>query len=292
MIKNSPIKKPFFYDTKEGIDYFTKLMIEENPKKLSEKEKQDILKEGQAMKKAALDNHVRTVKPMDNLDPNTYLSDPKVRGKILEIDKLEKDLNLAPPKPKKSVNYLSNNYSFAENFKKQSKNIKDYKPKTPLATPPKKRNYWDAYVKLNAGNKGPMKFPELTQEEIERAKRPSDWEVIYGSMSPFEKGQWNNEQRRKKLKDQKEEAEDKAAEEPSSVKMAKEVVEHAIPNSSLIRGPKSKDHYPGALSAEDSISNMPVEHAIRPKNHEPGLSESFVKEKMAEAKIIKDVLGE
>ena len=32
------------------------------------------------------------------------------------------------PKPK-SVNYLSNNYSFAENFKKQSKNIKDYKPK-------------------------------------------------------------------------------------------------------------------------------------------------------------------
>jgi len=30
--------------------------------------------------------------------------------------------------PKKSVNYLSNNYSFAENFKKQSKNIKDYKP--------------------------------------------------------------------------------------------------------------------------------------------------------------------
>jgi hypothetical protein len=31
-------------------------------------------------------------------------------------------------KPKKSVNYLSNNYSFAENFKKQSKNINDYKP--------------------------------------------------------------------------------------------------------------------------------------------------------------------
>ena len=36
----------------------------------------------------------------------------------------------AKPKPKKSVNYLSNNYSFAENFKKQSKNINDYKPTT------------------------------------------------------------------------------------------------------------------------------------------------------------------
>ena len=42
-------------------------------------------------------------------------------------------------KPKKSVNYLSNNYSFAENFKKQSKNIKDYKPtaKKPFKTVPK-----------------------------------------------------------------------------------------------------------------------------------------------------------
>ena len=45
----------------------------------------------------------------------------------------------AKPKPKKSVNYLSDNYSFAENFKKQSKNIKDYKPtaKKPFKTVPK-----------------------------------------------------------------------------------------------------------------------------------------------------------
>ena len=42
-------------------------------------------------------------------------------------------------KPKKSVNYLSNNYSFAENFKKQSKNINDYKPTAnkPFKTVPK-----------------------------------------------------------------------------------------------------------------------------------------------------------
>ena len=42
-------------------------------------------------------------------------------------------------KPKKSVNYLSDNYSFAENFKKQSKNIKDYKPTAnkPFKTVPK-----------------------------------------------------------------------------------------------------------------------------------------------------------
>ena len=42
-------------------------------------------------------------------------------------------------KPKKSVNYLSNNYSFEENFKKQSKNINDYKPtaKKPFKVVPK-----------------------------------------------------------------------------------------------------------------------------------------------------------
>ena len=42
-------------------------------------------------------------------------------------------------KPKKSVNYLSDNYSFAENFKKQSKNINNYKPTTkkPFKTVPK-----------------------------------------------------------------------------------------------------------------------------------------------------------
>ena len=135
MIKKSPIRKPYYYDTKDGIDYFTKLMVEENPKKLSDKEKQEIHKLGRDMKKAALDNHIRTVKPMDNLDPKSYLSDPLQRGKILEIDKLEKDLNLAPPKPKKSVNYLSNNYSFAENFKKQSKNINNYKPTTTANKP-------------------------------------------------------------------------------------------------------------------------------------------------------------
>ena len=44
MIKKSfPIQKPYFYDTKEGIDHFTKILVEENPKKLTEKEKLDIV---------------------------------------------------------------------------------------------------------------------------------------------------------------------------------------------------------------------------------------------------------
>ena len=167
MIKKSfPIKKPYFYDTKEGVDHFTKLMIEENPKKLSEKEKQDIHKTGREMKRAALDYHAEKLKKFDNLDPSSYPADPIQRGRLLEIGKLEKDLELPPGQRKP------------------------------------RRNIWDEYVKTG-------KMPELTAEERIRAKGPSDWDVIYGSMTPFEKGQWNAEQRKDKLKKQKEFDEEK-----------------------------------------------------------------------------------
>ena len=92
MIKNSPIKKPYFYDTKEGIDHFTKLSIEDNPKKLTPKELADIHKVGRDMKRAALEDHANKLKKFDNLDPTTYPSDPVQRGTLLEIGKLEKDL--------------------------------------------------------------------------------------------------------------------------------------------------------------------------------------------------------
>jgi len=168
MIKKSfPIRKPYFYDTKEGVDHFTKLMIEENPKKLSDKEKQEIHQLGKDMKKSALDYHSKKLKKFDNLDPTTYPSDPAQRGTLMEIGKLEKDLEL------------------------------------PLGQRKPKRNIWDEFVK----NKGVM--PELTAEERIRAKGPSDWDVIYSTMSPQEKGTWNAEKRREKLQKQKEFEEEK-----------------------------------------------------------------------------------
>ena len=168
MIKKSfPIRKPYFYDTKEGVDHFTKLMIEDSPKKLSDKEKQEIHQLGKDMKKSALDYHAKKLKKFDNLDPTTYPSDPAQRGTLMEIGKLEKDLELPPGQRKP------------------------------------KRNIWDEFVK----NKGVM--PELTAEERIRAKGPSDWDVIYGSMSPQEKGTWNAEKRREKLQKQKEFEEEK-----------------------------------------------------------------------------------
>ena len=175
MNKNPPIKKPYFYDTKEGIDYFTKEhLIDQNSKKLSDKEKQEIHQLGKDMKRSVLDYHSKKLKKFDNLDPTTYPSDPVQRGTLLEIGKLEKDLEVSPGQIK-----------------------------------PKRRNYWDETVKLNAGNKGELKLPALTAEERIRAKGPSDWDVIYGSMTPFEKGQWNAEKRKEKLQKQKDEAEEK-----------------------------------------------------------------------------------
>jgi len=275
MIKKSfPIKEPFLYDTKRGIDYFTKLMIEDNPKKLTPKELTEINKLNKDMKKAALDNHIRTVKPMDNMDPTSYLSDPVQRGKILEIDKLEKDLA-----PKLADLPIVKN------------NINNIKPRSRTGNP-SGRDYWKETLKLNVGNKGPTILPEVSPEDRNQLSGTKLWKAMYKDFSPFEKGTWNAEQRKQKLQREKEAAEDKASVELAPAKMAKEVIEHVIPSSSVVPEQKSNNYYPGAISAEDSISNMPVEYAIRPRKHEPGLSESFVKEKMAEAKIIKDVLGE
>ena len=267
MIKKSfPIKEPYFYDTKKGVDHFTKILLEEGQKKLSEKEKQQIHNLGKDMKRAALDHHIRTVQPFDSFNKETYPSRPEVRGKLMEIEKLEKDL----------VPKIANQKIFENNINR----------------PVKRRNYFDDTVKLNVGNKGPLKLPELTPEEIERAKQPSDWDVIYGSMTPFEKGQWNAEQRKNKLQKDKEAAEDRASAELTPVKMAKEVIEHVIPSSSAVPEKKSNNYYPGALSAEDSISNMTVDHAIRPKNQESGLSQNFTRDKLAEGRLLKKVLDE
>ena len=171
MIKKSPIQQPWFYDTKEGIDYFVDLAISENPKKLDSKEIKEIKDLGNDMKKSAYEDHAKSLKQFRNDDPKSYPSNPLQRGKLLEMGKLEADL--------------------------KANNI-NYNPKYNAKKPPvKKRNYWDATVELNKGNKGELKLPPLTAEEKLRAKQPSDWEIIYGSMTPFEKGQWNSSERKK-----------------------------------------------------------------------------------------------
>ena len=54
---------------------------------------------------------------------------------------------------------------------------------------PQKRNYWEHFRKTG-------KILEPTKEEIARTKGPSTWKIIYDSMTPYEKGQWNLEKRK------------------------------------------------------------------------------------------------
>ena len=202
MNKSFPIKKPYFYDTKEGIDYFTQeLLIDQNSKKLSEKEKQDIYKLNKDMKKSVLNHHIKTLKQFDNHDPSTYPSRPEVRGKLMEIERLEKDL--APPK--------------LVNLPIVKNNINNIKPRSRTGNP-SGRDYWKETVKLNAGNKGPTILPEVSPEDRNQLTPTKLWKEIYKDMSPFEKGTFNAEQRKNKLQRQKEEAAEKKAELAAKVK--------------------------------------------------------------------------
>jgi len=62
--------------------------------------------------------------------------------------------------------------------------------------------------------------------------------------------------------------------------------------SNVNRDQRADDFYPGAISLEDSITQMPVEHAIQPKKQEPGLSHNFTHEKLLQGKLIKEILDE
>ena len=160
--KKPLVQTPFFADTNEGVDHFikyAKMDNADNPKKI--KELDDL---GTKMKRSLINDYTKELKPFDNLDKRTYPSDPKQRGKLLEIGKLEKALE-----PER----------YNDKILKRGK----YEPKKA------KRNYWEHFRKTG-------RILEPTKEEIARTKGPSTWEIIYDSMTPYEKGQWNLEKRK------------------------------------------------------------------------------------------------
>ena len=88
MSKGSPIITPWYYDTKEGIDHLTKTLDDETDIK---SEDTKIL--NKEMKLGAYQNHAKALKQFDRMDKSTYPSEPKNRGILLEMKKLEEDLN-------------------------------------------------------------------------------------------------------------------------------------------------------------------------------------------------------
>ena len=78
-------------------------------------------------------------------------------------------------------------------------------PKTRSRTGnPSGRDYWKEYVAS-----GGKELPEVSPEDLNQPSATEWWNGIYKSMTPFEKGQWNAEQRKKKLQHQKEFEEEK-----------------------------------------------------------------------------------
>ena len=228
-IKPSPVKKPFVYDTKEGIDFFTKTLKEESTHKLSAKENADIDKLNRDMKSSVLKQHIKTLQPFDSLNRETYPSRPEVRGKLLEMDKLEKDLE------------------------------------------PPKRDHFKHFAKTG-------KFLEPTKEEIQRSKLPSTWDVIYQSMTPIEKGQWNREQRAKGMNGK--------TGDPITKTIPKEV--NQIMNNEL-------DNIRRMRRDAETLRQMRrdaerPERKFEMKKEEPaGLHETFVKDKLLEGSILKQI---
>ena len=194
MIKKPPIKAPFFFDTPKGVDHVTKTIMENSSEKITPNKLEELNKLNRDTKLSLLKSEEQSLKKFMNEDPSSYPSDPVQRGKLMNIQNLEKSLgvrsdsfkrfvktgalpigkkepdlwkdviypSMSPMEKgtwnaekrkekiqkqkeeaeekkqkridnhtkqqwgipdKKSVNYLSNNYSFEENFKKQSKNI-------------------------------------------------------------------------------------------------------------------------------------------------------------------------
>ena len=127
--------------------------------------------------------------------------------------------------PKKSVNYLSNNYSFAENFKKNSKNINDLKseviidPKHPdgfrlAADNDLYKNYGDTPIRYIQEIRykykdGPAPTDSIvkTFDGMDSSSFPADpnqkkalnkYQQVYNKLSPLQKKQLETAQKTKK----------------------------------------------------------------------------------------------
>ena len=242
--KKPLVQAPFFPDTNEGVDHFIKYAKfdhADNPKKI--KELDDL---GTKMKRSLINDYTKELKPFDNLDKRTYPSDPKQRGKLLEIGKLEKALE-----PER----------FNDKILKRGK----YEPKKA------KRNYWDHFRKTG-------RILEPTKEEMKRVSGPSDWEIIYQSMTPIEKGQWNAEKRKQGMNGR--------TGDPLPKEEPKKTPEINLNNS-------LEDIRQLRRDAENlqQLRHLPtkVNYEIRKPEPVVGLHENFVKDKLLEGSILKQI---
>ena len=81
----SPIKKPYIYDTPQGIDHVIKTLEEDNIENLTPFKKDQLDKLNRDMKLSLLKAEEASVKKFINEDPSTYPSNPEQRGRLMNI---------------------------------------------------------------------------------------------------------------------------------------------------------------------------------------------------------------
>jgi len=141
------------------------------------------------------------VKINDALEKN--FRDHKERDYLANLEKYawEHDQNKRPKPPAVKAleqrEKISDQPIFKGNINHNSKFNKKSRTGNPSG-----RDYWREFV-ANGGKK----LPEVSPEDLNRPSATETWNNIYRSMTPFEKGAWNAEQRKQKLENEKEEKE-------------------------------------------------------------------------------------
>ena len=131
-------------------------------------------------------NHITSAeqKVADAVEANQYPKEASPQQMRTLEDKILKQRYITgknkygeTPKPKTQIELKR------EAREKKIKEIKEKKGK---------RNYWEYFRRTG-------RILEPTPEELKRASAPSDWDIIYDSMTPHERGQWNAEKRKQGL---------------------------------------------------------------------------------------------
>ena len=229
MIKKSPIKKPFFFDTPQGVDHVTKTVAEDSIEKMTPLKKDQLDKLNRDMKLSLLKSEEQSLKKFMNEDPSTYPSNPEQRGKLMNIQALEKSLGI-------------------------------------------KHDSWRSFVKTGA----------LPLAE----KKPDLWkDVLYKGMSPIERGQWNNAERKKGYDGK---TGNKLPKQETPFQDALDNVIKGETKTEIEIKPEISVPLPVIRAQPELPFNPPLPKIERRKN-KSGLHDGFVREKLREGEILKQI---
>ena len=214
------------------------------------------------MKLGAYEDHAKALKKFDGMDKSTYPSEPRNRGKLLEMKKLEEDLN-----PKLFENIIDS----------LGKDTKKVQPKKLKTGNPSGRDYWKEFVASDG-----KKMPKVSPEDRNQLTAQQTWNAIYQGMTPQEKGTWNAEQQKKK----QEKINEYKKENPN---LAQQIIKDTMETHSkgLERMNVKREEVRKTPRFPEDQMEFPF--AYNKPQSKYGLHEDFVNNKLYEGEIVKKV---